>query len=89
MVLRIDGKSFTKFSKDHDFKKPNDEKALELMNISGKEVMNNFKDIIIGYGQSDEFSFIFKRDSDLFDRRIDKITSNIVSCFSGAYVLNF
>jgi tRNA(His) guanylyltransferase len=50
MVIRIDGKSFTKFSKYHDFKKPNDENALQLMNISGKEVMKNFKDIIIGYG---------------------------------------
>ena len=50
MVIRIDGKSFTKFSNDYSFIKPNDIKALELMNKSGIEVMNNFKDIIIGYG---------------------------------------
>lgn len=33
VVIRIDGRGFHRFSKVHDFAKPNDERALRLMNM--------------------------------------------------------
>lgn len=39
------------------------------MSRSAHSVMAEMEDIIIAYGQSDEFSFVFKRTSNLFKRR--------------------
>jgi tRNA(His) guanylyltransferase len=89
MVIRIDGKGFTKFSSAHNFIKPNDTLALNLMNISAQHVIDTFPDIFLAYGQSDEYSFVLQRDTNLFSRRIDKIVSNIVSAFTSCYAFNF
>lgn len=59
------------------------------MNKAGMKVMEEFKDIILGFGESDEYSFLLKKESGLFGRRIDKIVTNIVSCFSSAYCMLF
>ena len=89
MVVRLDGRSFTKMCKLHNFDKPNDLKALQAMNIAAQEVCNSFVDIILAYGQSDEYSFLFSKSSDIFQRRVDKIVSCVVSLFTSAYVFNF
>ena len=47
-VVRIDGKNFHRFAKVHDFQRPNDPRALELMNFSATMVMKEFKDIVLG-----------------------------------------
>ena len=39
IVVRIDGKKFHEFSKYYDFAKPNDERALKLMNACAKNVV--------------------------------------------------
>ena len=44
-----------RLSLKYNFKKPNDRSALELMNACAIEVMNEFPDIVLGYGMSDEF----------------------------------
>jgi tRNA(His) guanylyltransferase len=59
------------------------------MNRAAEEVMVMFTEIWLAYGQSDEYSFIFRRDTDLFSRREEKIISCVVSCFSAAYVRFF
>ena len=89
IVLRIDGKGFSKFSNLHNFEKPNDLKALCVMNEAAKEVCKNFNDIFLAYGQSDEYSFVLKKKSNLYKRRKDKIISVIVSLFTSAYYFNF
>ena len=66
--------------------KPNDIRGINLMNRAAVEVMNNMKEIVIAYGQSDEYSFVFKRKAKVFDRREDKILTTVVSLFSSAYV---
>ncbi len=38
IVIRLDGKNFHNFTKENNFEKPNDKKALEIMNISALEV---------------------------------------------------
>jgi len=55
MILRIDGHAFHRFSADHDFAKPNDEGALQLMDHAARDVMHEFKDIVLAFGESDEF----------------------------------
>lgn len=68
-VVRLDGRGFTKFCKMHSFRKPNDPRALRLMNAAAAAVVKNFSDIAIAYGQSDEYSFVFRREAALFNRR--------------------
>ena len=89
MVVRIDGKGFHNFSCKHDFEKPNDIAALNLMNSAAKGVMSELDDIVIAYGQSDEYSFVFKRSSTLYGRRSSKIISTVVSLFTSYYVINW
>ena len=86
IICRIDGRSFHKFTNDHHFIKPNDDSALLLMNKCAQEVMKSFTDIIIAIGMSDEFSFVFKSDTTIYNRRESKINSTIVSQFTSCYV---
>lgn len=89
MVIRIDGRGFTKFSDTHDFEKPNDIAALQVMNCAAEAVCQNFEEIILAYGQSDEYSFAFSNDSNVFERRKEKIVSTVVSMFTAVYAMNF
>ncbi|XP_054648161.1 probable tRNA(His) guanylyltransferase isoform X1 [Dunckerocampus dactyliophorus] len=86
IVVRLDGRSFHKFAEQHKFIKPNDNRALELMIRSARSVMEELEDIIIAYGQSDEFSFVFKRTSTWFKRRASKLMTHVTSQFSSSYV---
>lgn len=70
----------------HKFEKPNDKRALELMNRSAVAVMEEFRDVSLAYGQSDEYSFILRKNTDLYNRRQSKIMSAINSTFSASYV---
>lgn len=57
-VIRLDGKGFHGFSKAHDFDKPNDVKALELMNMAAKRTMEGKElmgECVVGFGESDEY----------------------------------
>ena len=36
IVVRVDGRSFHKFSSEHEFDKPNDLRALKLMDVSAR-----------------------------------------------------
>ncbi|CAG8770894.1 27037_t:CDS:2, partial [Dentiscutata erythropus] len=89
LVIRVDGRGFHKFSDKHGFVKPNDQKALELMNKCAENVMNDIHDIVLAYGQSDEYSFVLKKECNLYDRRETKIVSTVVSLFSSNYVFNW
>ncbi|KAI5633954.1 tRNAHis guanylyltransferase domain-containing protein [Phthorimaea operculella] len=86
IVVRLDGKCFHKFSDDHNFVKPNDVKALNLMNYAAYTVLKDFNDILMAFGQSDEYSFIFKKQTTLYKRRAAKLLTTINSKFSSSYV---
>ena len=47
-----------RFSDEHGFEKPNDLRALQLMNKCAETVMKEFTDIVIAYGQSDEYRLV-------------------------------
>lgn len=87
IVVRVDGKKFHEFSKYYEFAKPNDERALKLMNASAKNVLMQYRqEIICAYGESDEYSFILRKETKLFNRRKDKISTLFVSLFTANYV---
>lgn len=44
-----------RFSTKYNFEKPNDRRALDLMNAAAKAVMTELPDIVIAYGISDEY----------------------------------
>ncbi|PGH04489.1 tRNA(His) guanylyltransferase [Blastomyces parvus] len=74
IVVRIDGRGFHRFSDRYQFQKPNDERALNLMNTAACAVMKDLPDLIIAYGVSDEYS---------------KLVTTIVSTFTAHYIVNW
>ncbi|KAF2277826.1 Thg1-domain-containing protein [Westerdykella ornata] len=86
IVIRIDGRGFTKFTARYNFTKPNDRRALDLMNAAAEAVMKELPDLCLAYGNSDEYSFVFHKDCVLFERRASKLTTTIVSTFSAYYI---
>nr|CAG4641924.1 EOG090X0AR4 [Eurycercus lamellatus] len=89
IVVRVDGKGFHRFSTEHDYVKPNDERALALMSRSARSVMEEFKEICLAYGQSDEYSFVFRKDAQAYSRRSSKLSTNVCSLFTSAFVFHW
>lgn len=78
------------FSDAHDFAKPNDGRALELMNEAARHVVQALKpDVVLAFGESDEYSFLLRRSCSLYKRRASKILTQIVSLFTSAYVFRW
>ncbi|KAJ1643399.1 tRNA-histidine guanylyltransferase 1-like [Coemansia asiatica] len=86
LVVRVDGQGFTKFTSKHEFTKPNDVRALNLMNRAAKIVVESMVEIVLAYGQSDEYSFVFSKDAKAYERRASKLSTLLVSKFTSAYV---
>ncbi|KAG5979138.1 Glucose-responsive transcription factor [Claviceps digitariae] len=89
IVVRIDGRAFTKMCAKYGFEKPNDRRALDLMNAAARAVVTDLPEIIIAYGVSDEYSFVFHKSCNLFERRASKLVSTIVSTFTANYVYSW
>ena len=49
--------AFHRFADTHRFAKPNDTRGLELMDHSAITLMRQHPDIILGFGQSDEYRY--------------------------------
>ena len=78
LAVRVDGKGFHGFAEAHSFDKPNDSRALMLMNHAATQLMESSTlgpHIILAFGQSDEYSFVFSKTCDLFNRRSRCISS--------------
>lgn len=89
IVVRIDGRGFSKLCKKYSFEKPNDRRALHLMNAAASEVVRAFVDIVLAYGQSDEYSFILHESTTLFERRKAKLETSMVSAFTAQYCMQW
>ena len=59
------------------------------MNHAASVVMGEFNEIILSYGQSDEYSFVFHKSCNLYNRRSAKIMSNVNSLFTSSYVFHW
>jgi tRNA(His) guanylyltransferase len=58
VVVRVDGRGFHRFCDTHEFVKPNDDAALALMNRVAKNVCMEFTDIVLAFGESDEYRYV-------------------------------
>jgi tRNA(His) guanylyltransferase len=89
IVVRIDGRGFTKFTSDHGYVKPNDIRGLSLMNHCAAAIMSDWGDIVMAFGESDEYSFVLPRNCNVYGRRSAKIATNIVSSFAANFVFHW
>eukprot|EP00903_Cladosiphon_okamuranus_P010775 g10181.t1 len=86
VILAPQQNRFTKFTAEHGFTKPNDERGLLLMAECARQVMSEWSDLVMAYGQSDEFSFLLPASSPLYGRRSAKLSTSFVSLFSSSFV---
>lgn len=59
------------------------------MSYAATKVMKEFNEIVIAYGQSDEYSFVLHKSAEVYNRRASKILSCINSLFTSAYVFHW
>ena len=43
------------------------------MNLAALNVVSTFNEVFLAYGQSDEYSFAFRREANVYNRRAEKI----------------
>lgn len=60
--------------------------ALNLMNYAAVKVMAVIKDIVLSFGQSDEYTFVLNRTTSFCHRRASKIESIINCVFTSQYI---
>jgi len=89
IVVHISTCQFDQFLLIHSFDKPNDETALSLMNASASLMMEQFPDIIFGYGFSNEYSFVFQENTELYQRNERLLLSSCSSCFTSFYMMKW
>lgn len=89
IVVRIDGRGFSKLTKKYDFTKPNDLAALDLLNAAALEVVKSMVDVVIAYGQSDEYSFVLHESTTLFERRAAKLATTVATTFTAEYCMQW
>ncbi|GAB3524990.1 tRNA(His) guanylyltransferase Thg1 family protein [Emticicia fontis] len=76
MVARIDGRNFTKLTKEvHKFKAPFDEVFRDYMVETVKHLMTCGFNVIYGFTESDEISLLFHLNETAFSRKTRKYNS--------------
>lgn len=86
VVIRVDGKGFHQFSATYSFEKPNDIRALHVMNRAARALMAAFPDVQMAYGDSDEYSFLLRKKCVLFERREMKLVSTFAASMLAHYM---
>lgn len=89
LIARLDGRSFTRLTKDGcRFETPFDERFNKMMVETVKMVMTDAgMEITYGYTQSDEISFLFARDAQVFGRKVRKLNSILAGAASARFSL--
>lgn len=88
IVARIDGRGFTKLTKErHQFEAPYDIKFRDMMIETVKHLMNCGFKIIFGYTQSDEISLLFDFNENSFNRKERKLNSILAGEASAKFSL--
>lgn len=76
MVARLDGKGFTKLTKENpNFKRPFDENFRNSIIKTICHLMKSYFDISYAYTESDEISLLFKKNTNLYNRKVRKYNS--------------
>lgn len=88
MVARIDGRGFTKLTKEvHQFEAPFDVRFRDFMIETVKHLMNCGFKVIYGYTESDEISLLFDLNESLFSRKHRKYNSILAGEASAKFSL--
>lgn len=59
------------------------------MSYAAIKVMQEFNEVVLSYGQSDEYSFVLHKSTELYTRRSSKIVTCINSLFTSSYVFHW
>ena len=88
VVARLDGRGFTKLTKDRErFEAPFDERFRDHMAATVGHLMDCGFRVIYGYTQSDEISLLFHPEDGGFGRKTRKINSILAGEASGTFSL--
>ncbi len=88
MIARIDGRSFTRLTKEkHSFEAPLDIKFRDLMVATTKHLMQCGFNVIYAYTESDEISLLFSLNEDMFNRKTRKFNSILAGEASAKFSL--
>jgi tRNA(His) guanylyltransferase len=88
MVARLDGRSFTRLTKDvHKFDAPYDEHFRDHMLDTTRHMMDCGFKVIYGYTQSDEISLLFSLQEASFGRKMRKLNSVLAGEASARFSL--
>jgi tRNA(His) 5'-end guanylyltransferase len=86
MVARIDGRGFTKLTKDEmQYEAPFDERFRDLMVETVKHCMDCGFRALYGYTESDEISILLHKDENAFGRKLRKYNSVLAGEASAAF----
>jgi tRNA(His) guanylyltransferase len=73
IIIRVDGRSFSRFTEDH-FEKPFDSRFSDLMMQTTKTLLTELSGLL-AYTASDEISVLCSPEWNIFDRSLEKIVS--------------
>ncbi|KAI0058601.1 tRNAHis guanylyltransferase [Artomyces pyxidatus] len=59
------------------------------MDRAAREVMQEYKDVVLGFGESDEYSLLLRKSTVLYNRRHAKILTTLASFFTSSYVMHW
>lgn len=88
IVARIDGRSFTRLTKEiHKFNSPFDERFRDMMIATTRHLMQCGFNVIYGYTESDEISLLFHPQETAFGRKMRKYNSLLAGEASAKFSL--
>jgi len=88
MVARIDGRSFTRLTKEqHAFEAPYDARMRDYMIGTTRHLMQCGFRMVYGYTQSDEISMLLHQGDNTFQRKLRKLNSVLAGEASAAFSL--
>ncbi len=89
IIIRCDGRSFTKFKKKGNLKTFDKDFHKKMVKISEKALLNLFNNSGFAYTISDEISFVLPKEFELYNRRVEKLISLAAGYLSGEGSLEF
>ncbi len=88
MVARLDGRGYTRLTKDIcKFEAPFDERFRDMMIQTTEAVMSCGFRVVYAFTESDEISLLFDKDEDTFGRKVRKYNSTLAGEASAAISL--
>lgn len=84
IVASVSTRNFDRFAREHSLAQPFDDRLIRLFARAARRVMEDFADIEAAFVMRDGFEFVFARTAALFNRRRDKILTNLVSLLASA-----